>query len=101
MWIYDEDGFPSGAAGGQVLADYPEGEALGLYYSFQFVDRGGRERGGRILRRRRTRRADAQQQERDEQSAAPPWHCPKTAPLGAFVPPCVRALIRSADHVSS
>ena len=41
VWIYDEDGFPSGPAGGQVLASYPEGEARGLYYSFYFVGQGG------------------------------------------------------------
>ena len=39
--IYDEDGFPSGPAGGQVLASYPEGEARGLYYSYAFVERSG------------------------------------------------------------
>ncbi len=30
VWIYDEDGYPSGAAGGLVLEKYPEGEAQGL-----------------------------------------------------------------------
>lgn len=40
IWIYDEEGFPSGAAGGQVLADYSEGEASGIYYSFLFADGG-------------------------------------------------------------
>lgn len=30
VWIYDEDGYPSGAAGGLVLEQYPEGEAKGL-----------------------------------------------------------------------
>ena len=30
IWIYDEEGYPSGAAGGRVLEQYPEGEARGL-----------------------------------------------------------------------
>lgn len=30
VWIYDEAGYPSGAAGGLVLEKYPEGEAQGL-----------------------------------------------------------------------
>jgi hypothetical protein len=30
VWIYDEEGYPSGAAGGRVLEQYPEGEARGL-----------------------------------------------------------------------
>lgn len=30
IWIYDEDGYPSGAAGGVVLRDHPEYEAQGL-----------------------------------------------------------------------
>ena len=30
IWIYDEEGYPSGAAGGRVLEHYPEGEAQGL-----------------------------------------------------------------------
>ncbi len=30
VWIYDEDGYPSGAAGGLVLEGHPELEALGL-----------------------------------------------------------------------
>lgn len=30
IWLYDEDGYPSGAAGGKVLRDHPELEALGL-----------------------------------------------------------------------
>lgn len=32
VWIYDEEGYPSGAAGGLVLAQYPEGEALALVW---------------------------------------------------------------------
>ena len=44
VWIYDEDGFPSGPAGGRALAGHPEGEARGLYYSFAFIERGGRAR---------------------------------------------------------
>jgi hypothetical protein len=30
MWIYDEDGYPSGAAGGLALRDHPEYEAQAL-----------------------------------------------------------------------
>lgn len=30
VWIYDEEGYPSGAAGGLVLQKYPAGEARGL-----------------------------------------------------------------------
>ncbi len=30
MWLYDERGYPSGNAGGLVLKDHPEWEALGL-----------------------------------------------------------------------
>ena len=30
IWIYDEDGYPSGTAGGKVLAGHPELEAAGL-----------------------------------------------------------------------
>ena len=32
VWLYDEKGYPSGYAGGQVLAQCPELEAVGLYY---------------------------------------------------------------------
>ena len=32
VWIYDEDGYPSGAAGGLVLEGHPEFEALALTY---------------------------------------------------------------------
>jgi hypothetical protein len=34
VWIYDEKGYPSGAAGGLVLERYPEGEAEGLIQTF-------------------------------------------------------------------
>jgi hypothetical protein len=34
VWIYDEKGYPSGAAGGLVLAKLPNGEAEGLIRSF-------------------------------------------------------------------
>jgi hypothetical protein len=30
VWIYDEEGYPSGAAGGRVLEETPSGEAQGL-----------------------------------------------------------------------
>ena len=30
VWIYDEEGYPSGTAGGLVLSRVPEAEALGL-----------------------------------------------------------------------
>jgi|GEM_PF-614955 len=33
IWIYDEKGYPSGAAGGLVLKEFPEGEARGLVRS--------------------------------------------------------------------
>ncbi len=34
VWIYDEKGYPSGAAGGLVLEKYPKGEAEGLIQAF-------------------------------------------------------------------
>lgn len=34
VWIYDEKGYPSGAAGGLVLANVPGGEAEGLIRAF-------------------------------------------------------------------
>ena len=34
VWIYDEKGYPSGAAGGLVLEKYPNGEAEGLVRAF-------------------------------------------------------------------
>jgi hypothetical protein len=34
VWIYDEKGYPSGAAGGLVLATLPDGEAEGLIRAF-------------------------------------------------------------------
>ena len=34
VWIYDEKGYPSGAAGGLVLGKYPKGEAEGLIQTF-------------------------------------------------------------------
>lgn len=37
VWIYDEAGYPSGRAGGQVLAGHPEFEAQGLYYASRDV----------------------------------------------------------------
>lgn len=37
VWIYDEAGYPSGRAGGQTLADHPELEARGLFYSYKDV----------------------------------------------------------------
>lgn len=33
VWIYDELGYPSGRAGGQVLQGHPEYEARGLFYA--------------------------------------------------------------------
>ena len=30
LWIYDEDGYPSGAAGNKVLKDHPEDQVKGL-----------------------------------------------------------------------
>jgi hypothetical protein len=41
VWIYDEKGYPSGAAGGLVLKEFPEGEATGLVRS---PDAGGKLR---------------------------------------------------------
>lgn len=38
VWIYDEDGYPSGAAGGLVLAENPEYEALALSYDPTLAD---------------------------------------------------------------
>ena len=34
VWIYDEDGYPSGSAGGLVLKKNPDHEALSLTYDF-------------------------------------------------------------------
>jgi hypothetical protein len=34
VWIYDEKGYPSGTAGGLVLANLPDGEAEGLIRAF-------------------------------------------------------------------
>jgi hypothetical protein len=34
VWIYDEKGYPSGTAGGLVLANMPDGEAEGLLRAF-------------------------------------------------------------------
>lgn len=30
-WVYDEDGYPSGSAGGYLAEDYPQFTATGLY----------------------------------------------------------------------
>ncbi len=38
VWIYDEDGYPSGAAGGLVLEDHPQFEALALAYDPSLAD---------------------------------------------------------------
>lgn len=38
VWIYDEDGYPSGAAGGIVLEGHPQFEALALAYDAQRED---------------------------------------------------------------
>ncbi len=40
LWIYDEHGYPSGAAGGIVLRDHPEYEAQGLVRSQQEFEPG-------------------------------------------------------------
>lgn len=37
VWIYDEWGYPSGRAGGQVLKDHPEYESQGLFYASKDV----------------------------------------------------------------
>jgi hypothetical protein len=39
VWIYDEKGYPSGAAGGLVLEKYPAGEAEGLIRAFDNNDK--------------------------------------------------------------
>jgi hypothetical protein len=39
VWIYDEKGYPSGAAGGLVLEQYPAGEAEGLIEAFENNDK--------------------------------------------------------------
>ena len=44
-WLYDEDGYPSGAVGGAVLADRPE--ALGASWAWLPLDRGDRPLAGR------------------------------------------------------
>jgi hypothetical protein len=38
VWIYDEDGYPSGAAGGLVLEGHPQFEAMALAYDAQRED---------------------------------------------------------------
>ncbi len=38
VWIYDEDGYPSGAAGGLVLQEHPDCEALALAYDPEHED---------------------------------------------------------------
>ncbi len=38
VWIYDEEGYPSGAAGGLVLAENPDFEALELAYNPSLPD---------------------------------------------------------------
>jgi len=40
VWIYDEHGYPSGAAGGIVLRDHPEYEAQGLVRMQQALEAG-------------------------------------------------------------
>jgi len=35
VWLYDEQGYPSGTAGGLVLADHPELQAIGVTYHHQ------------------------------------------------------------------
>jgi hypothetical protein len=37
IWLYDEEGYPSGAAGGLVLEDHPEFEAYGLICSMRRI----------------------------------------------------------------
>ena len=39
VWIYDEKGYPSGAAGGLVLEKYPDGEAEGVIQAFDNNDK--------------------------------------------------------------
>ena len=38
VWVYDEDGYPSGAAGGLVLAAHPESEATGVSWAWLPLD---------------------------------------------------------------
>lgn len=40
VWIYDEDGYPSGAAGGVVLRDHPEHEAQSMLRMRESFDAG-------------------------------------------------------------
>lgn len=37
VWIYDENGYPSGRAGGLTLEGHPEYEARGLFYSYRDI----------------------------------------------------------------
>ncbi len=39
LWLYDEDGYPSGTAGGVTLRDHPELAAMGLFTSTASTDR--------------------------------------------------------------
>ena len=40
VWLYDEEGYPSGAAGGLVLAAQPETEAVGVSWAWLPLDEG-------------------------------------------------------------
>lgn len=40
VWLYDEDPYPSGIAGGQIITDYPEYRAQILKYETQSIDPG-------------------------------------------------------------
>ena len=40
VWIYDEDGFPSGFADGITLKNYPEGQAKGVMGIFEHISPG-------------------------------------------------------------
>jgi len=43
VWIYDENGYPSGRAGGLTLEGHPEFEARGLFYDSRDVHAGAAE----------------------------------------------------------
>lgn len=40
LWLYDEQGYPSGNAGGRVIRENPDWEAMGIFFSDSVVDAG-------------------------------------------------------------
>ncbi|WP_186774785.1 glycosyl hydrolase family 2 protein [Allorhodopirellula solitaria] len=40
LWLYDEEGYPSGSAGGRVIRENPDWEAMGLFFTDDVVPAG-------------------------------------------------------------